>query len=150
VARGETNRRPAARREATLTLLAAAHAVAARGGADPLDPAVVALEAGVSRPLFYAHYPSRADFVDALLASLHGESPAPPEAGSDSRVAILSFFERLSSPLDRHSALARRIIPASHLPGPSPSASAPAGARSRASRNCCRRRRPTARRARHS
>src|SRR5262245_27530768 len=109
----------ALRREATrASLLTAAHALASRPGADPLDPAAVAAEAGVSRPLFYAHFPTRADFVDALLTSLHGGAPPPDAPTSDPRAAILAFFERLSVPLDAHADLARRIIPASHLPGP--------------------------------
>jgi hypothetical protein len=78
----------------------------------------------VSRPLFYAHFPTRADFVDALLASLHAESSgggpkAPPAVASgDPRSAVIAFFEALSTPLDLHADLARRVIPASHLPGP--------------------------------
>jgi AcrR family transcriptional regulator len=108
-------RRRETRRE---SLLAAAHALAAREGADALDPAAVAAEAGVSRPLFYAHFPTRADFVDALLSSLHEESAPLSAAPAAPGGAVLAFFERLAEPLDRHAELARRIIPASHLPGP--------------------------------
>ena len=46
----------AQRKEAThAALVAAAHALAARG-ADPLDPAAVAREAGVSRPLGFSRH----------------------------------------------------------------------------------------------
>ncbi len=103
--------------------IAAAHTIAARGGdADPLDPAAVTSEAGTSRPLFYAHFPTRGDFIDAVLASIHEDQPRPAEgAGSASvgpREAVLAFFARLAAPLDRHAALAPRADPASHLPGP--------------------------------
>lgn len=111
----------ALRRGATrAAMVAAAHALASRPGADPLDPAAIAAEVGVSRPLFYAHFPTRGDFVEALLSSLHEDAGAPPvpPASDVPRVALLSFFERLAAPLDRHPELARRVIPASHLPGP--------------------------------
>lgn len=109
-------KRSAGTREA---LIAAAHALAHVGGANPLDPAEVAAHVGVSRPLFYAHFPSRADFVDALLGSIHGGAPAPePAPAADARTRILGFFAALAAPLDRHAALARVLIPASHVPGP--------------------------------
>jgi len=112
----------ARKREAThVALVRAAHELAPRADRDPLDPAHVAAEAGVSRPLFYAHFKTRGDFVDALLASIHEERPNPARAEpppSNAREAVVGFFERLAEPLDRHAALARRIIPASHLPGP--------------------------------
>ncbi len=118
----------AQRKEAThAALVAAAHALAARG-ADPLDPAAVAREAGVSRPLWYAHFPTRLLFVDALFASVHAPAsppPAPPatpatparppEPGAP---ALRRFFVGLAGPLDAHAALARVLIPASHVPGP--------------------------------
>lgn len=114
----------ALRREATrASFVAAAHTLAQRAGADPLDPASVTAEAGTSRPLFYAHFPTRGDFVDAVLASIH-EDRAPaaaaalPPAAYGARVEVLAFFMGLAEPLDRHAALARAVIPASHLPGP--------------------------------
>lgn len=110
----------AQRREATRrTLLEAAFALAEQFGADPLDPAQVAAKAGVSRPLFYAHFADRAAFVDALLAALH-EGSGPPTASADLplREAVVAFFEALAAPLDRRPALARAVVPASHLPGP--------------------------------
>lgn len=120
----------AQRREATrVALVAAAHALAARG-ADPLDPAAVAREAGVSRPLWYAHFPTRLAFVDALFASVHAPA-APASSAADapataparpgpasSAAALRRFFVALASPLDTHAALARVLIPASHVPGP--------------------------------
>ncbi len=109
-------RRAAGTREA---LIAAAHALAQVPGADPLDPAEVAAHVGVSRPLFYAHFPSRGDFVDALLGSIHG---GPPPAGApmaeEPAARVFAFFDALAAPLDRHAALARVLIPASHVPGP--------------------------------
>jgi len=113
----QRSRRAAGTREA---LIAAAHALAQVTGADPLDPAEVAAHVGVSRPLFYAHFPSRADFVDALLGSIHG-GPLPPVAAptvADPAARVLAFFDALAAPLDRHAALARVLIPASHVPGP--------------------------------
>jgi AcrR family transcriptional regulator len=113
------------RREATrAALIAAAHTVAQRGGADPLDPAVVTAEVGTSRPLFDAHFPTRGDFVEAILVSIHEDvapvcaASAPPTVAPCAEAAILAFFAGLSAPLDRHAALARCVIPASHLPGP--------------------------------
>ncbi len=108
------------RREGTrAALIAAAHALAMREGADPLDPAQIAQEVGVSRPLFYAHFRTRGEFVDALLASLHGDAASPPPPlPEEPSEAVLAFFEGLAAPLDRNPELARRIIPASHLPGP--------------------------------
>ncbi|MBL9087126.1 MAG: TetR family transcriptional regulator [Planctomycetia bacterium] len=118
----------AQRREATrAALVAAAHALAARG-ADPLDPAAVAREAGVSRPLWYAHFPTRLAFVDALFASVPAPAspaaagapaatPARPGPGSPA-AALRRFFVGLATPLDAHAALARVLIPASHVPGP--------------------------------
>lgn len=109
-------RRAAGTREA---LIAAAHALAQVPGANPLDPAEVAAHIGVSRPLFYAHFPSRAEFVDALLGSIHGGvAPVAPPSADDPASRILAFFEGLAAPLDRHAALARVLIPASHVPGP--------------------------------
>lgn len=112
----------AARKGATrAAFVAAAHALARRGtGADPLDPAAVTAEAGTSRPLFYAHFPSRGDFVEALLASIHEDGPRALDtpAGDSPAAGLLEFFDRLAAPLDRHAALARALIPASHLPGP--------------------------------
>ncbi|MFO0934409.1 MAG: TetR family transcriptional regulator [Planctomycetota bacterium] len=112
----------AQRREATrAALVAAAHALAERG-ADPLDPAAVAREAGVSRPLWYAHFPTRLAFVDALFASVH--APSSPPAAAPARppapgaAAPRRFFVALAAPLDAHAALARVLIPASHVPGP--------------------------------
>jgi len=113
----------ALRREATrASLIEAAHVLAERAGADPLDPAEVAAEAGASRSLFYAHFPTRGAFVDAILLSIHEEEGAPaapaPSADLGPARGLLAFFGRLASPLDRHAALARAVIPASHLPGP--------------------------------
>ena len=86
---------------------------------DPLDPAQVAAVVGVSRPLFYAHFRTRADFVDALLSSIHEDArPAADPSPGTGADAILAFFAGLAGPLDRHAALARRIVPASHQPGP--------------------------------
>lgn len=116
--------RKAERKGATrAAFIAAAHTIAARGGdADPLDPAAVTAEAGTSRPLFYAHFPTRGDFIDAVLSSIHEDQPRPPEGPgappASPREAVLAFFARLAAPLDRHAALARALIPASHLPGP--------------------------------
>lgn len=112
----------AQRKEATrAALVAAAHALAGRAEGDPLDPAAVAAQAGVSRPLFYAHFPSRADFVDALFASVHapaaGAPAAPPPRGTGA-VALRRCFEALAAPLDAHAPLARALIPASLAPGP--------------------------------
>lgn len=113
----------AQRREATrAALVAAAHALAARG-ADPLDPAAVAREAKVSRPLWYAHFPTRLAFVDALFASVHAGAPAgtPSAKGRSSEPAargLVRCFEALAAPLDAHAPLARVLIPASHVPGP--------------------------------
>lgn len=118
----------AQRREATrAAFVAAAHALAARG-ADPLDPAAVAREAGVSRPLWYAHFPTRLAFVDALFASVHAPA-SPPSAGTpvaaparpgpaSPALALRRCFVGLATPLDAHAALARVLIPASHVPGP--------------------------------
>lgn len=112
----ERSRRAAGTREA---LIAAAHALAQIAGAKPLDPAEVASHVGVSRPLFYAHFPSRAEFVDALLGSIHaGPPPVAPDPTADPVVRVLAFFDGLAAPLDRHAALARILIPASHVPGP--------------------------------
>lgn len=116
----ERSRRAAGTREA---LIAAAHTLADAPGADPLDPAEVAAHVGVSRPLFYAHFPSRGEFVDALLGSIHaGPAPAPAPApvpmSEDPARRVLAFFDGLAAPLDRHAALARVLIPASHVPGP--------------------------------
>ena len=113
----------ALRREATrASLIEAAHVLAERAGADPLDPAEVAAEAGASRSLFYAHFPTRGDFVDAILQSIHEEEGArtapAPSAELGPTESLLAFFARLAEPLDRHAALARAVIPASHLPGP--------------------------------
>ena len=114
----------ALRRGATrAAFIAAAHTLAARGGdADPLDPAAVTAEAGTSRPLFYAHFATRGDFIDAVLASIHEDSSESSAAATPAAVGpaaeILAFFARLATPLDRHAALARALIPASHLPGP--------------------------------
>ena len=120
----------ALRREATReALVRAAHRLAKRPGAECLDPTQVAAEAGVSRPLFYAHFPGRADFVEALLASVHAgpdaarsrplpHPPAKEPAPETGRAALLRLFEGLAEPLDRHAALVRALIPASHQPGP--------------------------------
>ncbi|MCC7137175.1 MAG: TetR/AcrR family transcriptional regulator [Planctomycetes bacterium] len=109
----------AQRREATRrALLDAAAALAERDGANPLDPAQLAVEAGVSRPLFYAHFGDRAGFVDALLAALHeGSGPPAVAPGLAPRERVLAFFEALAAPLDRRAPLARAIVPASHQPG---------------------------------
>ncbi len=111
----------AQRRDATrAALVAAAHALAAAGAPDPLDPAAVTKAASVSRPLFYAHFPTRADFVDALFASVHAPTagarvPPPARPGA---VGIRRFFEALAAPLDAHAALVRVLVPASQVPGP--------------------------------
>jgi|GEM_PF-2941685 len=111
----------AQRRDATrAALVAAAHALAAEGAPDPLDPAAVTRAAGVSRPLFYAHFPTRADFVDALFASVHaptagGRVPPPSGAGA---AGLRRFFEALAAPLDTHAPLVRVLVPASQVPGP--------------------------------
>jgi AcrR family transcriptional regulator len=116
----------AQRREATrAALVAAAHALAARPGTDPLDPAAVAREAGVSRTLWYAHFPTRLAFVDALLASVHApvvptrpSSPSPKRPSGPGAGAVTAFFAGLAAPLDAHAPLARLLIPLSHVPGP--------------------------------
>ncbi|MHC5010080.1 MAG: TetR/AcrR family transcriptional regulator, partial [Planctomycetota bacterium] len=111
----------AQRRRATeRALVEAAHRLAARG-ADPLDPAALARDVGVSRPLFYRYFPAHGDFVEALLTSIHGQEDRAPErrraVPRSAAGRILSFFEDLARPLDRHADLARALIPRSHLPG---------------------------------
>lgn len=109
----------ALRREATKAALLAAARTLAERGEDPLDPSAVAALAGVSRPLWYRYFPTRDDFVDALLASMHAAVPPAAEAaGGGEGARVLSFFETLAAGLDEHAALARVLIPASHLPGP--------------------------------
>ncbi len=109
------------REETRRALVDAAFAIAERGG-DPIDPAAVAAEAGVSRPLFYRHFATRGDYVDAVLVALHaGGGPGVAGADAAERTAeerILAFFETLATPLDGRARLARALIPASHLPGP--------------------------------
>lgn len=109
------------REETRRALIEAAFAIAERGG-DPIDPAAVAAEAGVSRPLFYRHFATRGDYVDAVLVALHaGGGPGAAHADAAEETApdrILAFFETLATPLDGRPRLARALIPASHLPGP--------------------------------
>ena len=109
------------REETRRALIDAAFAIAEPGG-DPIDPAAFAAEAGVSRPLFYRHFATRGDYVDAVLMALHaGLGPDASSADARHETAeerILGFFETLATPLDRRARLARSLIPASHLPGP--------------------------------
>jgi AcrR family transcriptional regulator len=98
-------------------LLAAAATLAQRGE-DPLDPALVASLAGVSRPLWYRYFPTRGDFVEAILASMHAAPPPAAGQGDDPAADVLSFFGALAKGLDANAALARVVIPVSHLPGP--------------------------------
>jgi AcrR family transcriptional regulator len=108
----------ALRREATKAALLAAASTLAERGEDPLDPALVASLAGVSRPLWYRYFPTRGDFVEAILASMHAAPPRPADAGHDAAADVLAFFVTLAKGLDANAALARVVIPVSHLPGP--------------------------------
>lgn len=106
----------ALRREASrVALLQASRALAERGE-DPLDPTAVAREAGVSRPLWYRHFPTRAAFAEALLQTVHAAAPPPsvPAARLPVAQAVVEFLARLAAGLDREPALARALIPASH------------------------------------
>jgi AcrR family transcriptional regulator len=111
-------------------LISAAFAIAHRGE-DPLDPAALAIEAGVSRPLFYRYFPTQAEFVDELLRRLHAGAAGPDDGAGEPREAlhaqaprgpaeeeILRFFADLAATLDRAPELARALIPRSHLSGP--------------------------------
>jgi AcrR family transcriptional regulator len=71
---------------------------------------------GVSRPLFYAHFPSRADSW-TRLGSIHGGRRRPTRPRRRTPARVLGFFATLAAP-STPAALARVLIPASHVPGP--------------------------------
>ena len=77
--------------------------------ADP-NVSAVAEEAGVSRPTFYAHFPTREDLLEAVAERAVGRSVAAIEQAALDEGTPLDALERLVSAswreLERHAAIA--------------------------------------------